>query len=291
MNSSRVLVTGHTGFVGSALVRRLKEQGNTVVGASASNGCFLETPNALDDIDGNALSRVYHVAGRTFVPESWEYPHLFYQTNVMGTQTVLDFCRRYGLPLLYISAYVYGSPSRLPISEEHPHCPDNPYAHSKVLAENLCRFYADKFGVSVTIARPFNIYGPGQPEQFLLPRIIRQALTENTITVANTVSRRDFVFIDDVADALVFLAAHQHNSTIYNICSGYSLSVAEVVGAVCETLGKKCSLHSENVYRPNEVLDVVGSASNILSLGWKPMYTFTQGLAITIESLRRGEGK
>jgi nucleoside-diphosphate-sugar epimerase len=286
MSDSNVLVTGHTGFVGSALTKLLRLRGETVIGVSASNGYDLESPHSLNTLDGIKISQIYHLAGRTYVPESWERPDVFYRSNVLGTQTVLDFCRKHSLPMIHVSAYIYGHPQHLPVTEDHPLRPDNPYAHSKFLAEELCRFYADSFVVPVTIVRPFNIYGPGQPDRFLIPSLARQILAQETVTVANTVSRRDFIFVDDVADAILFLAKRQSRFSVYNICSGQSYSVEEIIEIISEILDVSRIINSGEIYRKNEVPNVVGSAARLLTTGWKPGYTFAQGLTATIDRKR-----
>src|SRR6202011_2766469 len=106
-----------------------------------------------------------------------------------------------------VSSYMYGHPERLPIPEDHPLRASNPYSHSKLLAEQITRFYQESFGVPVTIVRPFNLYGPGQSEDFLIPTLIRQALAQdsNAIVVADLTPKRDYIYIDDVVDLLVRL--------------------------------------------------------------------------------------
>ena len=120
------------------------------------------------------LDHVIHLASRTYVPASWENPLDFYRTNASGTTNILDLCRKQGCSLTYVSSYVYGTPQYLPVDENHPVAPVSPYNHSKLVAEDICRFYSEQFGVPVTILRPVNIFGPGQNPSFLIPFIIEQ---------------------------------------------------------------------------------------------------------------------
>ena len=113
---------------------------------------------------------------RTFVPDSWDDPQAFCQTNVLGTVNVLEFCRKKRIPMTYVSAYVYGHPDSLPIARDSAIRPSNPYALTKRLAEEACEFYASAYDLPVTTIRPFNVYGIGQAEHFLIPAIISQAL-------------------------------------------------------------------------------------------------------------------
>jgi nucleoside-diphosphate-sugar epimerase len=123
-------------------------------------------------LEFGSVRHVFHLAGKAFVPESWQAPHGFYEVNVLGTANVLDFCRRQSASVTLISSYVYGKPLRLPIDEDHPLEPFNPYSHTKILAEEIGRYYAAQFGVPVFIVRPFNVYGPGQDRRFLIPTLI-----------------------------------------------------------------------------------------------------------------------
>ena len=86
---------------------------------------------------------MFHLAARTYVPDSWKRPVEFYQTNVLGTANVLEYCRASGASFTLVSSYMYGRPERFPIPEDHPLHAFNPYGHSKLLAEDLARFYRD----------------------------------------------------------------------------------------------------------------------------------------------------
>ena len=181
-----VLVSGASGFIGRPLTQKLERAGYSVVRHSEASGdiasCHLP--------DG--AKHVFHLAARTFVPDSWSAPIPFYATNVLGTVNVAEFCRRHGASLTMMSSYVYGRPQFLPISEEHPVEAFNPYSHSKLLAEEVCRYYARQFGLRVTIIRPFNIYGPGQNGNFLVPTLLRQVLDSGAqeISIADDRPRR-----------------------------------------------------------------------------------------------------
>src|SRR5688572_17268499 len=130
------------------------------------------------------IRRVIHLAGRSYVPDSWEHPLAFYEMNVLGTLRVLEYCRANAARLVHVSSYVYGNPRSLPIAEDHPTQATTPYAHSKLLAEECCRFYAEKLGLGIVVVRPFNVYGPGQKEPFLIPSLIRQLLDPQQAVVA-----------------------------------------------------------------------------------------------------------
>src|SRR5262249_41779382 len=218
---NRVLVTGGGGFIGRRLVAALRRQASVVLAPTRQDWDV-----AVDDIPKWKVDHVFHLAGVNGVGGSWQDPFRFHQVNAQGTAKVAEFCRRSQCSLSYVSAYCYGLPSRLPIAESHPVRPNNPYAFSKFQGEEVCRFYHEYFGVTVTILRPFNVYGPGQGDDFVLTRIVRQALDPATvdIEVRDLAPRRDYVFVDDVVDALIRTASFS-SYAVFNVGSGTSHSV------------------------------------------------------------------
>ena len=150
-------------------------------------------PHTLADLPGAA--QVFHLAARTFVPDSWRDPAGFVSANVLGSVNVLEYCRKHRAQLTFVSGYLYGKPRHLPISETSPPCPNNPYALSKHLAEQECAFYASEFGLPVTVIRPFNVFGPGQKSHFLIPAIVRQLFGSKAIVVKDLEPRRDYIYL------------------------------------------------------------------------------------------------
>lgn len=266
-----VLVTGATGFIGRRVVRLLEEAGTGVTVCAASTGHDLCEPGVLDQFRELPITHAINLAGRTFVPESWANPGTFYRCNTLATQQVLDFCREKRARLVHVSAYIYGAPKTLPIPETHPVVPNNPYAHSKWLAEELCRFYADHFGVAVTVLRPFNVFGPGQSEQFLIPTILRQARSGEAITVNDASPRRDYLHVDDFARACLKALDHPAGYALFNVGSGRSVSVAEVLELVKLHAPHHPEWRESGQVRVNEILDTVADISAITAqLDWQP---------------------
>jgi len=282
----KTLVLGATGFIGNALVKRLVHEGQDVIGIGSE--CDIAERSCLERFVDTEITNVFHLAAKTFVPESWQDPERFYRTNVMGTVNVLEFCRIHGLPLVYVSAYIYGRPEHLPIGEKDRVLPNNPYAHSKYMAEQLCEFYSREFGVQVLVLRPFNAFGPGQSERFLIPHIIRQALNSDVIRLMSLSPRRDYIYIDDLVTALVAsMKVPCSGFEILNIGSGYSLSVREVVDTVLGVIGQEKKVISDEVERKNEIDDVVADISRAQKvLGWQPKTAFSEGISATVQSAR-----
>lgn len=285
MNSA-VLVTGATGFIGRALVAGLQSQSRQVIALGSRDGDICE-PGTLRKWLGKNVGAVVHLAGRSFVPDSWQDSAAFVATNAVGTSRVLEFCRESGAKLVFVSGYVYGIPESLPISESAPLRPNNPYALSKSLAEAVCSFFAAHCGVHVTVVRPFNVYGPGQPRQFLMSKILRQILAGTEIEVMDLKPRRDWVYVDDVAGALV--AAIQHGNggyNVYNVGSGNSHSVADVIAIAQEVAQTRLAVRSLEIARPNELPDVVADIAKARrELDWQPRVGLEDGIRRTLSSL------
>jgi nucleoside-diphosphate-sugar epimerase len=277
----RVLVTGARGFIGRHLVSALHQSSVDVVEHSTSQGNIVSCALPYDGVD-----RVFHLAGRSFVPESWTNTPAFFETNVLGTVNVLEFCRRTGAALTLVSSYVYGQPRSLPIGEDHAVEAANPYAESKILAEESARYYARQFGIRLTIVRPFNIYGPGQDERFLISMLLRQALDpgQDSITVADLSPRRDYLYIDDFIALL--LATRTGPAGTYNAGSGVSYSVAEVIATINSFLPRPKPARSRGEPRPNEIPDVRADITVAQSLlGWGPMVELRNGIGMMISAL------
>ena len=280
----RILVTGANGFIGSHLTRALEQDGCSVIRFSLSDGDIAHVA-----FDYSDIGHVFNLAARTSVPDSWRVPRNFYETNVLGTVNVLELCRRTSASLTYISSYIYGSPLRLPIDEEHPVRPFNPYSSSKILAEEAARFYASSFHVPVTIIRPFNVYGPGQTNSFLIPTIIQQAcsLETRSIEVADDRPKRDQLFVSDLVQ-LLLRTMNGCGLRTYNAGSGYSVGIPEITGLVNELLDTSKPLVSRGERRPSEVMDVIADITRAKAdLGWQPHVSLREGLHLTISGMMK----
>jgi nucleoside-diphosphate-sugar epimerase len=283
--SERVLVSGGSGFVGRRLVRLLRDAGVDVLAPGrealdVSAGLFPEA----------TAEWVIHLAGRTYVPASWADPADFYRVNTLGTVNVLEYCRRTQAKLIHVSGFCYGVPETLPIAEAAPLKPNNPYAFSKRAAEEACRFFFEFLQTSVMIVRPFNIYGPGQAANFLIPHIVEQVIDPavDAIVVEDGVPRRDYVHLDDVIGAIESLRRNPKPGAAFNIGSGKSYSVAELVELVCKIADVKKPVVSRNNRRVNEIPDVIADITAIRdATGWSPSISLLDGLCDVVAYTRR----
>jgi GDP-4-dehydro-6-deoxy-D-mannose reductase len=270
------LVTGAGGFIGQSLRARLRADGQNVLAITSANGDV----SSADTWKALPPARVlYHLAGRSFVPDSWTQGPEFVATNVLGTERALAYCREHGARLVLASAYVYGIPERLPIGEDHTVSPNNPYALSKHLAEQLCKFAAQYHGVTATALRIFNVFGPGQRAEFLVPKILQQVREAREIRLFDLAPRRDYVFLSDVVDAFAKAADLRTGFHAINVGSGMSLSVAEIVDKIQAIAGTRLPVASDSVERRQEVPDVVADIARAQQImGWRPQWSFERGI-------------
>jgi nucleoside-diphosphate-sugar epimerase len=280
-----ILVTGANGFIGAALANTLKKDGFSVLTFDSLDGDISEV-DLIKKYENITIDHIFHLAAKTFVPDSWDNPLSFYKTAVIGTNNILELCRKKSASLTFVSAYLYGEPEKLPISEFDQIKSNNPYAHSKYLAEELCKFYSEFYDVKVTIARPFNIYGKKQKDQFLIPYIIKQVLNNEVIQVKDLNPKRDYVYLEDLVEGLVKTMESHNSFSIYNFGSGTSLSVKEIIDIVQKVAETKKEIISENQERKNEIMDVVADITSAKDdLNWLPKYNFEMGIKEILEDI------
>ena len=273
-----ILVTGSKGFVGLPLVKMLREISYHVIELDIFTGSDITDWKTIEHYKD--FDVLIHLAARTFVPYSFNNPRDFYQTNVLGTLNMLELCRINKAKMIFTSSYVYGKPEYLPIDEKHPLKAFNPYAQSKIMGEELCQAYYRDFGINSIILRPFNIYGPAQPNSFLIPSIIKQVTKKSVIKLKDPRPKRDYVFIDDVIAAYVkAIGYNQTGVSVFNIGTALSTSVEQLVKYVCEIMGNDVDVVFSNEQRKNEVLETkanITKAKNLLQ--WESQFSIEKGI-------------
>ena len=279
----KVTVTGSSGFVGSHLVKRLKALNYDVVDIDIKKGIDITNPAKLESVEH--FDVLFHLAAKSYVPDSYKDPWSFFHLNIIGTLNALELCRKFKARMIFISSYLYGSPQYLPIDENHPVSAFNPYAQSKLICEQLCQSYNRDFQTAVVIVRPFNLYGPGQDKNFLIPTIINQAKS-GKIILNDPVPKRDFLYIDDFVELLVKLIDYNNSGCqIFNAGSSKSFSVREIAEIICQLINTNISIEFTNQKRPNEIADTVADISKAKELlGWQPKISFEEGLKFLIQN-------
>ena len=291
----RILITGINGFIGQHLGARLVHRGHVVIGLGQNKKC--EVNNIKTYYAGSVLNKklveeatedaqtVIHLAAltshKTMVDNKFETLEL----NLLGTKNVLDaFSKsKHARKFLYASTgKVYGSISRLPILEDHPTNPLNILGKSKLIIEKLIDFYSNNQKEFI-IFRIFNIYGPMQRKDFLIPTILIQLLkNKREIVLGDIDAKRDWVYIDDLINAFVkAIEGKGHlGVSIYNICTGIGSSALEIVKIINKI--KKIDIKIKTnpaLVRGDEMRDEYGSFELARRcLGWTPKISLKEGL-------------
>jgi UDP-glucose 4-epimerase len=280
----KAVVTGSSGFIGRPLVTALEKAGFSLITIDYADNCditsIMDLAACFEGEQKGDIEVIFHLAAKMFVPDSWDTPRAMYDTNLTGTLNVLEQARLFDIKkFVFASSYVYGNAEYLPIDEKHPVKPANPYTHSKYLAEELARSYYEDYGISCIVLRPFNVYGPGQSEKFLIPTIINQ-LDSGRIELKDPEPKRDFLFVADMVDA--YLKAAEISSSgfeIFNIGYGKSHAVSEVVDMILELSGKKVPVNYTGERRDGEVMEVVADITKAKEkLDWEPEIDLKAGI-------------
>jgi len=281
MNKQRVIITGSEGFIGKHIVTKLESSEDfEVIKISRVNGSISEK-NFWHLLPKAEI--LIHLAGFSSVPKSWENINQVIEINTLSTVNALDYCLRNKARMIFPSTFLYDNLQRMPVNELEEPNPQNPYALSKFFSEKLCTFYQTTYGVKTTVLRLFNVYGPGQANSFLIPSIINQLKRSNTVRVNDLKPKRDYIYIEDVVDAFVSLLNQESISGIYNIGSGVSHSVKDIISIISSVMNKKPLVTQDGSSRKSEIKDVIANISMAREvLSWEPKVSLKNGIKKTI---------
>lgn len=299
----RILITGGAGFIGASLANRLVREGHQVrvlddlsAGDPArlapevhfTRGDVRDVPRLwtlLQDVNC-----VYHLAARVSVPESILYPRDYNDVNVGGTVSLLEAVRDVGVKraVLTSSGAVYGEQEKQPISEKAIPYPASPYAASKVAAECYVSTIGALYGIETVILRIFNTYGPGQSvppaHPPVIPQFLKQAMSGGSLVIFGDGNQtRDFVYIDDVVDALIAAGTTEGiDGKIVNVGSGQEMSINELVRKLERVLGKSLNV----LYNRTQSGGVSRLVADITLarklLGFEPKVNIEKGLELML---------
>ena len=312
----RILITGADGFIGSHLTEILLEQGNHVRALAYYNSFnywgWLEDipahPN-LEIVTGDVrdshfvkhimqeIDVVFHLAALIAIPYSYHAPDSYVDTNIRGTLNVCQAARELGgIRVIHTStSEVYGTAQYVPIDEKHPKQPQSPYSASKIGADAMAMSFYNAFNLPVTVARPFNTYGPRQSARAIIPTIITQiAAGMKEINLGDLTPTRDFNFVKDTARG--FLAIAGCDETIgkeINIASNTEISMADTLNMIRDLMQSDVKfITDEQRLRPenSEVFRLKGDNSMITTFtDWRPNYTLEKGLGETCQWFTKPE--
>ncbi|MES3037931.1 MAG: NAD-dependent 4,6-dehydratase LegB [Bdellovibrionota bacterium] len=308
--AEKVLVTGADGFIGSHLVELLLAEGYKVRALSYYNsfnswGWLEDLPknSNLEIISGDirdpflcdklceGVDSVLHLAALIGIPYSYVAPDSYVDVNVKGTLNICQAAKHHKVKrVIHTStSEVYGSAVYVPIDEKHPLQPQSPYSASKISADAMAMSYFYSFELPLTVARPFNTFGPRQSARAVIPTIISQiAKGQDTIKLGDVTTTRDFNFVSDTARGfLALLKAPASIGKTVNIGSGYEISVHDTIKLISKLMGKnvKVELDNERVRPKNSEVQRLCCDSKLLTelTGFKGKFNLEQGLQETIK--------
>jgi GDP-4-dehydro-6-deoxy-D-mannose reductase len=292
----RALITGATGFVGRHLADELERSGAFVVGPAREELDLLDAAATRSAVAQARPDAVFHLAALASVRESWDDPAGTLDNNVRATLNLLEAVREEApdaTVLVAGSGEQYGPvpEERLPVSEDEPLRPQNPYAVSKAAADLLAGFYADAQGVCVVRTRAFNHAGPGQSDSYVVAAFARQIAaaeragqSEVVLETGSLEPRRDFTDVRDVVRAYALLI-ERREAGIFNVCSGVSVAVADILARLAELTDLRVEQRTDpSRIRTHEVMDIRGSHQRLTdATGWEPTTPLDRTLADTLD--------
>ena len=285
----RFLVTGGAGFVGNHLVKLLVEKGHEV--KVVDNLIKGKKENLLDIFDKiefinsdirdyenleknlHNVDGIFHQAALASVQDSFSKPEEYNNVNVKGTENILKLAKKNDFKVVYASSSsVYGNPEKIPISESDSKNPINPYAETKLKKEELAVKYS-QIGVKVIGLRYFNVFGKGQSKEYAgVLKLFLERIRDQLPPKINGdgTQFRDFVYVEDVADANIMSMDSEVNHEFFNVGTNTSITILELAKTIIESAG----LNIEPIFGPALKGDVQKTIANIdlikEKIGWKP---------------------
>jgi len=308
--NKNILITGADGFIGSHLTEMLVKEGANVKALSLYNSFnywgWLEDISCLDNIEilngdirdahyckhiTKDIDIIFHLAALIAIPYSYVAPSSYVDTNINGTLNIVQAARENGVSrVIHTStSEVYGTALYVPIDEKHPLQAQSPYSASKISADAMALSFYNAFDLPLTIARPFNTYGPRQSARAVIPTIITQiASGVKEIKLGDVTPTRDFNYVEDTC--LGFLKLASSPKTIgetVNIGSNFEISVGDTLNIIKEIMNSDVEFITDKQrIRPgkSEVQRLWCDNTKIKNLtGFEPQYSIKQGLEKTIE--------
>ena len=316
----KILVTGSDGFIGSHLTEELVQAGYDVRAFVYYNS--FNTWGWLDILPKSIMEHVeifqgdirdphgvkeamkgckavFHLAALIAIPFSYHSPDAYVDTNIKGTLNILQAAKELDIERVLVTSTseVYGTAQYVPIDEKHPFQGQSPYSATKIGADRLAESFYRSFELPVTIVRPFNTYGPRQSARAVIPTIITQLLVgKKEIKLGALTPTRDFNYVKDTVNG--FIEIYKSERTIgeeINIATQQEISIGELANELIRQINPNANIIcDEQRLRPDksEVNRLLGSNQKILQLtNWNLKYTFSQGLAETIEFFRQNLNK
>ncbi len=310
-NGVAALVTGASGFVGRHLINLLQSKTSwSLVGVQGHPGPREPGVRQVvcDLLDADLTSRVieryrpdilFHLAAQAYVPKAVANPAETLVNNAVSQVNLLESCRAAGIdPVIVVvsSAEVYGAVTaeQIPISEDQPFQPRNPYAVSKLTQDMLGLQYHLSYGMKIVRVRPFNHIGPGQNDRFVVSSLARQiaeielGLADPVLLVGNLDSVRDFLDVRDVVQAYLAVAKSEFSGDVFNVASGRGVRISAVLDSLLALSSADVDVREDpSRLRPSDIPMLVGDATRLReATGWAPSLPLERSLRDTIDDWR-----
>ncbi|MFD4574105.1 GDP-mannose 4,6-dehydratase [Streptomyces sp. NPDC058417] len=293
----RVLVTGAAGFIGSRLCDHLRSAGDEVTEIDLPECDIVDTPHLTRVLKEHGPQRIYHLAAQANVARSWRNPADTWRTNAWGTLSLLRAIRSAcpeALTIVMSSASVFdGARHDDRIGEERTPIALSPYGASKLAVEAASHHYAAAYGLQVTVVRPFNVIGPAQGAEYLVPSLARRIVSAlrggaRQISVGSRDTFRDFVDVRDVARGLRLIMEEGRPGETYNLCRGTGVAVHAVAETMAALAGGSLELVQDpSLIRPADARQVVGDpAKTLAGTGWRVSVPLATTLADVLAERR-----
>ena len=309
--SHNVLVTGADGFVASHLCEYLqKNEANVTALLKRNSGGIFKNLNQVkkqvkikwgDTQDPSLMMEVsknqdiiYHLSAQSHVGHSIYNPYETVVNDVISTLNVLESARKNNVKRIIHagSSEIYGTPKYVPIDEKHPLQPRSPYAAAKASSENLLESYYHTYGLPIVKSRFFNIYGPRQGLDQVIPKFILQSLNNKNITIyGDGTQTRDYTYVDDavIAYGLLGIKKGLEGKTI-NFGTGKEITIKELANLIIKLTKSKSKLHFSHKLRTGETPRLLSDSKLAeKTLGWKSKTDISLGLEKTIEYFKGKE--
>jgi len=304
------LITGADGFIGSTLVEMLVAKGYRVKALSQYNSFNnwgwledIECKNKIEVLTGDirdphyckfitkGVDVIFHLAALIAIPYSYVAPDSYVDTNIKGTLNICQAAKENGnIRVIHTStSEVYGTAQYVPIDENHPLQAQSPYSATKIAADAMAMSFYNAFNLPVTIARPFNTYGPRQSARAVIPTIITQIYNgEKEIKLGDVTPTRDFNYVDDTCRGFIALAECDESiGQTVNIGSNFEISIGDTLNLIKELIDSDVKFITDKQrIRPekSEVFRLWCDNSKIKKLtGFKPQVDIKEGLQKTID--------
>ncbi|MGB6463777.1 MAG: GDP-mannose 4,6-dehydratase [Nitrosotalea sp.] len=295
----KILITGSGGFIGSHLAEDLLRRKSRVIGLSIDPKKIHGVTQMHGDIKKitsmpKDVTCIVHLAALTDLDYCQHYPKECFDTNVMGTQNMLEIARKHDSKFIFAStSQVFGIPKKLPISENAELHPSSTYAASKSAGELLCEAYSKSYGLDIIVVRAFSIYGPQSPPYLVTTKIIKQIINDNKVHIGNLSPKRDFLHVSDIVSAYELLIDKNLKGFLkFNVGYGKSFSIHDICRKLIRISKKNVVIESDKkLFRRSEIPNLVCDASSMKKLGWKPKVSLIEGLRLTFESFANGSEK